>query len=161
MFGRLITAASFATALPAVTQAQCTISVPGTACIKSSDEQSLAALSTPVEAPTPEVTPEPAAAPTPTSAATSIAAPGCRNAIAGTVCVAVPQKPRPAPVAVGDMLERGQYSMLMNARYYGLPSAGDGWVYMQIEREIYRVDWRTHEVLEQVTHKASRNWRRW
>ena len=85
----------------------------------------------------------------------------CRIAIAGTSCVAVPKAPKPAPVAIGDVLERGEYQMLMNARYYGLPNARDGWVYMQIEREIYRVDWRTHEVLEQVTDKASSNWRRY
>jgi hypothetical protein len=61
-------------------------------------------------------------------------------------------------VEIGQVLERGQYSMLMNARYYGLPTVSDGWVYIRIEDEIYRVDWRSHEVLERVTHKASRNW---
>ncbi len=84
----------------------------------------------------------------------------CRMAVAGTACVSIPQSsaPRPGPVNIGDVLQRGQYSMLMNARYYGLPSARDGWIYMQIEEEIYRVDYRSHEVLERVTHKASRNW---
>ena len=48
--------------------------------------------------------------------------------------------------------------MLMNAPYYGLPRVSDGWVYMRIEDEIYRVDWRSHTVLERVTHLASRNW---
>ena len=84
----------------------------------------------------------------------------CRIAVAGTACVAVPQPatPKPGPVAIGETLERGQYSMLMNARYYGLPTVSDGWVYMRIEDEIYRVDWRSHKVLERVTHLASRNW---
>lgn len=84
----------------------------------------------------------------------------CRIAVAGTACVAMPQSsgPRPGPVNIGEVVERGEYSMLMNARYYGLPSARDGWIYMRIEEEIYRVDYRTHEVLERVTHKASRNW---
>jgi hypothetical protein len=84
----------------------------------------------------------------------------CRIAVAGTACVSIPKPttPRPGPVAIGDVLERGQYSMLMNARYYGLPTVSDGWIYMQIEDEIYRVDWRSHRVLERVTHKASRNW---
>ncbi len=84
----------------------------------------------------------------------------CRIAVAGTACVAIPKPttPRPGPVEIGQVLERGQYSMLMNARYYGLPTVSDGWVYMRIEDEIYRVDWRSHEVLERVTHKASRNW---
>ena len=84
----------------------------------------------------------------------------CRIAVAGTTCVAIPQPltPAPGPVEVGEVLERGQYSMLLTARYYGLPTVSDGWVYMQIEEDIYRVDWRSHTVLERVTHKASRNW---
>lgn len=84
----------------------------------------------------------------------------CRIAVAGTACVAVPQSstPAPGPVDVGEFLERGEYSMLMNAPYYGLPRVSDGWVYMKIEEDIYRVDWRSHEVLERVTHLASRNW---
>lgn len=93
----------------------------------------------------------------------SLADAQCRIAVAGTACVAIPQSsaPKPGPVDIGDVLDRGQYSMLMNARYYGLPNARDGWVYMQIEGEIYRVDWRSHRVLERVTHKAGRNWRNW
>ena len=84
----------------------------------------------------------------------------CRIAVAGTACVAVPKPaaPAPDPVEIGETLERGAYSMLMNARYYGLPTVSDGWVYMRIENEIYRVDWVSHEVLEKVTHLASRNW---
>jgi len=84
----------------------------------------------------------------------------CRIAVAGTSCVAIPQPltPEPGPVEIGEILERGQYSILMNARYYGLPAVSDGWVYMRIEDEIYRVDWRSHRVLEQVTDQASRNW---
>ena len=90
----------------------------------------------------------------------SLASAQCRIAIAGTSCVSVPQPltPLPGPVEIGETLERGQYSMLMNARYYGLPNARDGWVYMRIEDEIYRVDWRSHEVLERVTDQAGANW---
>ena len=85
----------------------------------------------------------------------------CRIAVAGTACVAIPKPlvPDPGPVEIGTVLERGQYSMLMNSRYYGLPRVEGGWVYMQIEDEIYRVDWTSHTVLERVTHLASRNWR--
>lgn len=88
------------------------------------------------------------------------AAAQCRIAVAGTACVAVPEPttPRPGPVNIGDTLERGQYTMLMNARYYGLPFARDGWVYMRIADDIYRVDWRSHTVLERVTDQAGRNW---
>ena len=84
----------------------------------------------------------------------------CRIAVAGTSCVAVPQPvvPAPPPVEIGEVLERGKYSMLMNARYYGLPTVSDGWVYMRIEDDIYRVDWVSHTVLERVTDEASRNW---
>ncbi|WP_342071223.1 hypothetical protein [Yoonia algicola] len=84
----------------------------------------------------------------------------CRIAVAGTSCVAIPQPmtPQPGPVEVGDTLERGAHSMIMNARYYGLPTVSDGWVYFRIEDEIYRVDWRSHRVLERVTDQASRNW---
>ncbi len=86
----------------------------------------------------------------------------CRIAIAGTNCVSVPQSqkaaPKPGPVKVGDMLERGEYSMLLNASYYGLSGVADGWVYMRIEEDIYRVDWNSHEVLERVTDQANANW---
>ena len=93
------------------------------------------------------------------AAPTSLSA-QCRIAVAGTACVAVPKPavPVPEPVEIGETLERGAYSMLMNAVYYGLPRAQDGWVYMRIEDDIYRVDWRSHVVLEKVTHLASRNW---
>ena len=81
-------------------------------------------------------------------------------AVAGAACVVVPQSAESAvqPVEIGQVLERGQYSMLMNSRYYGLPSVSDGWVYMRIEDEIYRVDWLSHTVLENVTDQANRNW---
>jgi hypothetical protein len=90
----------------------------------------------------------------------SLALSQCRMAVAGTACVTVKQSsaPSPGPVSIGDILERGEYSMLMNVRYYGLPSVSDGWVYMRIEDDIYRVDWHSHEVLERVTDQASRNW---
>jgi len=86
----------------------------------------------------------------------------CRMAIAGANCVEVPQSQRsanlPGPVNIGDTLERGRHNMIMNARYYGLPDVSDGWVYMQVEDDIYRVDWASHKVLERVTDQASRNW---
>jgi len=84
----------------------------------------------------------------------------CRISAPGTSCIAIPQPltPPPGPVEIGQVLERGQYSMIMNARYYGLPRVSDGWVYMRIEDEIYRVDWITQTVLERVTDQASRNW---
>ncbi len=90
----------------------------------------------------------------------TFAAAQCRIAVAGTACVSIPQPltPAPGPAQIGDVLERGKYSMVMNARYYGLPAVSDGWIYMRIEEDIYRVDWRSHTVLERVTKQASRNW---
>ena len=84
---------------------------------------------------------------------------GCLIKIAGTACHSVPKSftQRPGPVEVGETIERGAYSVLMNPRYYGLPAVTDGWVYMRIEDEIYRVEWRSHRVLERVTHRASSN----
>lgn len=84
----------------------------------------------------------------------------CRITVPGTSCIAIPQPltPPPGPVDIGQVLERGQYSILLNSRYYGLPRVQDGWVYMRIEDEIYRVDWLSQTVLERVTDQASRNW---
>ncbi len=97
----------------------------------------------------------------------------CRTASTGARCVRVLDAPaRPAQVAeaaltsgsaatplvgVGDVLPRGTYSIILNADYYGLPPVSDGWVYMRVGRDAYRVDWRTHQVLERVTDRAGAN----
>jgi hypothetical protein len=93
----------------------------------------------------------------------------CATAATGARCVVARPSPDPVPpaaqdevaaetlVEVGQTLERGEYSMLLNSGYYGLPPVQDGWVYMRIGRDVYRVDWLTHEVLEQVTDQAARN----
>lgn len=84
----------------------------------------------------------------------------CANQIPGTTCVVVPPSQiRPPPVQPGDILPRGEYNMLMNAPYYGLPRAQDGWVYFRVERDIVRVQLRTMQVLEIVTSDAARNGR--
>ena len=64
----------------------------------------------------------------------------------------------PPPVEVGDILPRGEYSLVMNAPYYGLPKARDGWVYFRVEDDIYRVDYNTMQVLERATAEAGSNW---
>ena len=94
----------------------------------------------------------------------------CRTADAGARCIRlVDPQARPAEAAmsnasattplvgVGDVLPRGEYSVIMNAGYYGLPPVSDGWVYMRVGPEAYRVDWHTHQVLERVTEKAASN----
>ncbi len=60
-------------------------------------------------------------------------------------------------VDVGDVLPRGEFSIILNADYYGLPPVSDGWVYMRVGGDAYRVDWRTHEVLERVTERTAAN----
>jgi hypothetical protein len=60
-------------------------------------------------------------------------------------------------VAVGDVLPRGEYSIILDTAYYGLPPVSDGWVYMRVDQNAYRVDWQTHRVLEQVTDQAAAN----
>ncbi len=62
-----------------------------------------------------------------------------------------------AQVDVGAVLPRGEYSIILNADYYGLPPVSDGWVYMRVGGDAYRVDWQTHEVLERVTEQTSAN----
>lgn len=92
---------------------------------------------------------------------------GCSTASTGAGCVSVPARasqgslssasaPTPA-VAVGDVLPRGEYSILLNANYYGLPAVTDGWVYMRVEQDVFRVDWRSQQVLERVTDRAAAN----
>ena len=58
---------------------------------------------------------------------------------------------------VGEVLPRGRYSIILNADYYGLPPVSDGWVYMRVGQDAFRVDWRTHQVLERVTDRVAAN----
>lgn len=88
----------------------------------------------------------------------------CRMVTTGATCVSAPVRSvkvrdlGPPPVALGDILPRGKYSMVMNADYYGLPLARDGWVYYRIADDVYRVHYKTMEVLERATLEASKRW---
>lgn len=91
----------------------------------------------------------------------------CLTANTGAGCstakiISVPKAPTrtlgPAPVEIGSILPRGKYTMILNARWYGLPDAADGWVYFRIVDDVYRVDYRTMEVLERATAETSANW---
>lgn len=62
-----------------------------------------------------------------------------------------------AAVDVGGVVPRGEYSIILNADYYGLPPVSDGWVYMRIGQDAFRVDWQSHQVLERVTDRAAAN----
>lgn len=96
----------------------------------------------------------------------------CSTADSGARCIRVlpnPEVPaRPdhvlssasAPstlVDVGQVVPRGEYSIIINADYYGLPAVSDGWVYMRIGQDAYRVDWQSHQVLERVTDRVAAN----
>ena len=65
---------------------------------------------------------------------------------------------RGEPLAPGTILPRNKYNILLVADYYGLPAVRDGWVYVEVERNVYRVDFRTFEVLEMVTDQTAANW---
>lgn len=92
--------------------------------------------------------------------ATGATAQTCRIQTAGSSCVAVPQAQRyVTPYQVGEALPRGEFQMLFNATYCGLPAAKDGWSYMRVERDVMRVDTATLTVLEIVTADLARNCR--
>ena len=90
----------------------------------------------------------------------------CLTANTGAGCstakiISVPKTTRdlgPPPIEIGEILPRGKYSMVLNARWYSLPDAKDGWVYFRIEDDVYRVDFQTMEVLERATSEAGANW---
>lgn len=98
----------------------------------------------------------------------------CRTADAGARCIRMIDTSTPSAelveagamsnasaasplVTVGDVVPRGEYSIILNADYYGLPPVSDGWVYMRVGPDAYRVDWRSHQVLERVTDKVAAN----
>ena len=105
--------------------------------------------------------------------ATASAAQNCRLALTGAGCVkAGPPLPERESAIVrlksdqqrgealmpGTILPRNRYNILLLADYYGLPAVQDGWVYMEVERNVYRVDFRTYRVLEMVTDQTAANW---
>ncbi len=78
----------------------------------------------------------------------------CSTSSTGARCAVVPDAmQKPLPVLPGVVLERGQYNMVFNVEYLGLDPVEDGWIYMEIEDEVYRVDWHSHEVLAHVTSR--------
>lgn len=93
-------------------------------------------------------------------AATGLSAQTCRIQTAGSSCVAVPQAQRyVSPYQVGETLPHGEFQMLFNATYCGLPPAQNGWSYMRVDRDVMRVDMATLTVLEIVTADLARTCR--
>ena len=85
----------------------------------------------------------------------------CRLATTGAACVSVPVReafvyPDDGPVAIGTALPRDTWPTIWETEYYGLPRVAERWIYVRVEDDLYRVDWRTLEVLERVTHRMRR-----
>ncbi len=88
---------------------------------------------------------------------------GASCVVAGEPTTAKPQlRQRRAPkvdmLDAGTTLPRGVYNVIIMADYYGLPPVQDGWVYMDIDRQVYRVDFSSHTVIDNVTHQTAANW---
>lgn len=75
---------------------------------------------------------------------------------AGAKCLTPKVNLSKPPFAAGDTLPRGEYQMLMNSGYYGLPALRDGTLYFRVDRYVMRVDPTTMEILEDVTRKMNR-----
>ena len=60
-----------------------------------------------------------------------------------------------ARFAPGDTLPPGEFSMLLNTEYFGLPAVTGDWRYYRVEGRVMRVRNRTFEVLEDVTHMTN------
>ena len=56
----------------------------------------------------------------------------------------------------GQVLPRGQFLLLLNARSYGLPPASGGMVYFRAQDQVLGVDLSTMEVKKDVTHLLTR-----
>jgi hypothetical protein len=61
---------------------------------------------------------------------------------------------------VGDQLPRGQYMVVVGTKWYGLPPASDGAVYFNVDGRALRVNFRTMEVLEDMSRFLKRRLRR-
>lgn len=77
--------------------------------------------------------------------------------VPGTKCLIIPDdRKSAAPYAVGETLPRGKYNVLLNTRYHGLPASDGSFWYYKVGRYVFKVDARSHTVLEDVTRDARR-----
>ncbi len=81
---------------------------------------------------------------------------GANACVVGAKCLTPPEGKITHTYKVGDTLPRGQFQMLMNSQYYGLPPARDGSWYFKVDRRVMRVRPDTLEVLEDVTDQTNR-----
>ena len=77
----------------------------------------------------------------------------CTPSNSAARCLTAPE-PAELPFPAGTVLPRGQYQVLLNTEYYGLPPSRDGVWYFRVEGRILRVHNDTMEVVEDVTHMA-------
>lgn len=90
------------------------------------------------------------AAALPLAAGLAMAATGALACADDAKCLTAPES-APAAFAAGDVLPRGQYQVLLNSEYYGLPPArSDAW-YFRVDQRVMRVDPGTMTVIEDVT----------
>lgn len=66
-----------------------------------------------------------------------------------------PETVAPPPIGPGDILPDAA-RILTNTGYYGLPPAGDGWVYFRLGSRLYRAELASRRILEDVTLQANR-----
>ena len=74
----------------------------------------------------------------------------------GAKCLTPPPDRVTKRIVVGEILPRGEYVMVMNATFYGLPPVPEGSLYFKVNRRVLRVDAETYEVLEDVTEQLNR-----
>jgi hypothetical protein len=76
--------------------------------------------------------------------------------VSGMKCISVPEAQKSDQLELGDPLPRGEYQMVLNSRYMGLPRPETGTVYYRVEHRILRVDMMSLTILEDMTHTAGR-----
>ena len=65
---------------------------------------------------------------------------------------AEPRNTAYVPIEIGGTLPL-KYMMVVNLWDYDLPRPRDGWVYFEVDEEIYRVDLNSREILELVARR--------
>ncbi|MBM9594995.1 hypothetical protein [Roseitranquillus sediminis] len=80
---------------------------------------------------------------------------GCGGALHGGGAKLLVAPVTPAPYAIGDVLPRGRYFVLLNSDYYGLRPVDGFWRYYEVEGRVYRVRPDTLEILEDATGETN------
>ncbi len=67
-------------------------------------------------------------------------------------CITSPAAASNMPFSPGDVLPRGEYNLLLNSEYYGLPEGSDNAWYFRVKDRVVRVRPSTMEIIDDVTH---------